>query len=318
MVEDEVTITINNATLSGTLCLPEKHGVFPVVIMVHGSGNLDRNENTGGQKLDVFNTFARHLSDSGVASLRYDKRGVGRSTGNYYTAGHFDLVNDAMEWLEYISTNEHCDKNAIFLLGHSEGSIIVPQLSQRSAKIAGIIMIAPFIEKMESILIRQARNIRHMANDLVGLKNLPIKILFKIFDPVKSQIKLINKINRTSKDVIYSMFQKIPARWLKQLLSINPADIYKMTTCSSLVIGGAKDIQCNPDDVAEISKIIQGPVESHLISDMSHILRLEAGKPSIFNYSDLLKKPIEPQVLNLVNNWIQKEVSTISRSQVIE
>ncbi|MCP5005726.1 MAG: alpha/beta hydrolase, partial [Planctomycetes bacterium] len=89
---------------------------------------------------------------------------------------------------------------------------------------------------------------------------------------------------------------------------------YKKTACSCLIIGGSKDIQCNPDDVAEISNIIQGAVESHIIKDMSHILRLEANRPSIFNYASLIKKPIEPQVLEIVYNWIHRETSATSNS----
>jgi len=314
MFEEEIVIPTKKAKLSGTFCLPEKYGVFPVVLMVHGSGNIDRNENIKGQKLDVFNTFAHYLAKKGIASFRYDKRGVGKSTGNYYTSGHFDLVDDAMICLEYLSRNIQCDKNAIFLLGHSEGSIIVPQMSQKHIPVAGIILLAPFIDKMESILMKQAASIQDTANDLTGMKNLHIKVFFKLFNPVKLQIKLIAKINNTTKNVIISMLQKIPAKWFKELFSIDPSDIYKRTVCSCLIIGGSKDIQCNPDDVTEISNIIQGAVESHIIKDMSHILRLEANKPSIFNYASLIKKPIESQVLEIVYNWIYRETSAKNNS----
>ena len=63
--------------------------------MVHGSGPLDRNENVKkGSHLNLFNTLAHHLAGIGIASLRYDKRGCGESTGDYYAAGHSDLLAD--------------------------------------------------------------------------------------------------------------------------------------------------------------------------------------------------------------------------------
>jgi len=285
MFEKEIAIPVKNAELSGTFCLPERHGVFPVVLMVHGSGRLDRNENTKGLKLDVFNTFA------------------------HYKSGHFDLVDDAMVCLEYLSRNKQCDNNSIFLLGHSEGSIIVPQMSQKHLQVAGIILLAPFIEKMESILMRQAAAIKDAARNLTGMKKIFVITFFKIFDPVKSQKKLINKVNNTTKDVDFSMLQKVPAKWLKELLAVDALGIYKKTVCPCLVIGGSKDIQCNTDDVSEISNIIQGTVESHIIKDMSHILRLETNKPSVFNYATLVRKPIEPVVLEIVYNWILNETS---------
>ena len=310
MFEEEIVIPAKDAELSGTLCLPEKHGVFPVVLMVHGSGKLDRNENeVKGQKLEIFNTFAHYLAKNGIASFRYDKRGVGKSTGDYYSTGHFDLIDDAMICLEYLSRDNRCDSDAIFLLGHSEGSIIVPQMSQKHLPIAGIILLAPFIDKIESILLQQAVTTKDAANDLTGVKKLLIKILFKLNDPVKSLKKLIDKINNTTKSIIYFKLNKIPAKWFRESFSIDPSDIYKNTTCSCLIIGGSKDIQCNPDDATKMSNIIQGKVESHIIKDMSHLLRIEPDKPSIFNYANLIKKPIEPQVLETVYNWIYRKIS---------
>jgi len=312
MVENEIVVPVVSAELSGTLCLPEQHGVFPVVLMVHGSGNLDRNENTKGQKLNIFNTFAHYLVKKGIASFRYDKRGVGKSTGNYYSAGHYDLVNDALKCLEYLSKSKHCDKNAIFLLGHSEGSIIVPQISQKHVSVAGIIMLAPFIDRMETILLQQAGRMKKMASELAGVKSLPLKLYFKLFNPEKYQRKLIKQVNRTAKDTTYFLLQKIPAKWLRDLLSMSQSvinDIYINTSCPSLIVGGSKDIQCNPDDVESIKNIIQGSVESHVISDMTHILRPDSGKPSFFNYEELLKNPVETEVLNIVHNWIQKEIT---------
>jgi len=305
MFETEVVIKNGNIELSGTLCLPTESGSFPVVLMVHGSGEIDRNENSKNQKLNTFNSLAHGLIKDGIASLRYDKRGIGRSNGDFYCAGHYDLVNDAMACLEYLFQNEYCDNKQIYLLGHSEGSIIVPQLSHKHTQVAGIILLAPFIDNLETIMLKQAKGIKEAAEKLSGIKGIGIKLLFSFIDPVKSQHRLINKIKKTKKTVVYSMFQKIPAKWVRELLSIDPADIFRKTTCPSLIIGGSKDIQCNPDDVTSIQKIMQGTVESHIIQDMSHILRMEKEEPTVFNYEKLMKQPIEPKLIKIIQDWIK-------------
>lgn len=66
--------------------------------MVHGSGSLDRDENMKGQQLNIFNTVAHYLAREGIASLRYDKQGRGKSSGDYYTMGLLDLVNNSVSW----------------------------------------------------------------------------------------------------------------------------------------------------------------------------------------------------------------------------
>ena len=89
MVEMEVTVRSNGTRLSGTACRPDGAGRVASVLMIHGTGPLDRDENLKGQRIDAFNTIAHYLAAAGIASFRYDKRGCGRSSGDYYRAGHW-------------------------------------------------------------------------------------------------------------------------------------------------------------------------------------------------------------------------------------
>jgi len=72
-----------------------------------------------------------------------------------------------------------------------------------------------------------------------------------------------------------------------------------------LLIGGAKEIQRNPDDVSEIAKLSKVDTEARVINDLTHILRLDERDPSIFGYKELLKKPMDPIVLELISNWLK-------------
>jgi pimeloyl-ACP methyl ester carboxylesterase len=307
MLEQQIVVNNDSINLSGTLVLPPNDGPHPIVVMIHGSGPLDRNENVRGQNLDIFNTIADALAEQGIGSFRYDKRGVGESTGDYHSAGHTDLVNDASACFQNLTKQEGCDPDKIFLLGHSEGTIIAPQVSNRHNNVAGIILIAPFIDKLESILMKQAKEIKESTKDMPGFKMFLIRSYLKIFDPVKSNAKLIQKIKKSDKDVQRSMFQKIPAKWLREIIQLNPEEIYRDVRCPALIIGGSKDVQCNPEDVATIANVIQGDVESHLIENLSHILRMEEGIPSVFGYKEQMKNPVHPSVLDLITKWVKKE-----------
>jgi len=190
MIEKEITTNSNGADLSGTLCLPEENKRFPIVLMIAGSGPVDRDENMAGQQINIFNTIAHHLVKEGFASLRYDKRGCGKSKGNFYKTGHFDLVNDAIHWFDALQEQEFCEK--IFVLGHSEGSIIAPQVGLKRASAAGLILLSPFIDNIESILIKQAAQLQKEF-DAGGLFR---KWLARMMGAtVASQRKLINKMN---------------------------------------------------------------------------------------------------------------------------
>lgn len=93
MQEQEVRIQSGEVELIGILCSPDGTGKFPAVLMVHGRGPLDRDENMKGQQLNIFNAIAHVLAQRGIASLRYDKRGYGASSGDFMSAGHADLVH---------------------------------------------------------------------------------------------------------------------------------------------------------------------------------------------------------------------------------
>jgi dipeptidyl aminopeptidase/acylaminoacyl peptidase len=129
MLELELEIEAVGALLSGTLCLPSDRGPMPAVLMLPGSGPMDRNENMEGQCLNTFNTFAHQLAEIGFASLRYDKRGCGKSTGEYFQAGYFDFVEDAVACFDRLKCHSLCASDQIYALGHSEGTLTAMHVS---------------------------------------------------------------------------------------------------------------------------------------------------------------------------------------------
>ena len=309
MLEQEITLNSGGIKLAGTLCLPSPEGRFPCVLMIHGSGPLDRNENARGAHLNVFNTIAHYLADKGIASLRYDKRGCGKSGGSYWDTGFYDLIQDAKIAYDCLYKHESVQADRIFLLGHSEGGYIAPKISLTYTSVAGLILIAASVQKLEKVLKEQVQIFKHNVEGVSAVKRNLIKLGFKLVgEPEKTQATALRKIRETEKAQFRYKGQRLNAKWLREIIDYDPVYTMQNVTCPVLAITGEKDIQVDPQDTARIAELAKGEVEQHIIPDMTHLLRLEQGEPSLFTYKKQLKQEIDPSLLELIGEWLSKRV----------
>lgn len=133
----DFTIQNGDISLGGTLTLPSTPGPHPAVILVHGSGRVTRNN---------FASLSTLMGDVGIALLRYDKRGVGESTGNYRVFNKEnsvrlvkDLAGDALAWVEFLRNHEDIDSEKIGLIGGSQAGWINPLAASMSEHVAFIV-----------------------------------------------------------------------------------------------------------------------------------------------------------------------------------
>ena len=307
MTEQEIDVVVEGATLGGTLCLPAGQGRFPCVVMIHGSGPLDRDENSDKRRnINIFNTIARYLAGRGVASVRYDKRGCARSSGNYLTVGFQDLVEDARAVCLHALSQERVRDDALFLLGHSEGALIATKLSLSVPQVAGLILLAGAVQRMEDVLRYQARRIREDVEQGGGLKRRLVRLGWRLTgDPETLQSMMLDRVRNSSEMTLRHRGQVVNARWLRQRLDEDPVEHMRQVTCPVLAITGEKDMQVDPLDAARIATLAAGEVEYHNVPNLTHILRVDEGPASLFTYEKLLKKPVEPSVLGLIGEWLE-------------
>ncbi|HVP40180.1 MAG TPA: alpha/beta hydrolase, partial [Candidatus Saccharimonadales bacterium] len=119
--EEEVTFHDGEVALAGTLTLPPGPGRHPAVVMVTGSGPQNRDEEIFSFK--PFRLIADHLTRHGIAVLRYDDRGVGKSTGDFSAATTADFADDARAAVRYLMGRAEVDTAHIGVCGHSEGGL---------------------------------------------------------------------------------------------------------------------------------------------------------------------------------------------------
>lgn len=140
------------------------------------------------------------------------------------------------------------------------------------------------------------------------------RILAKLIgDPLERQQRLINRLKSTdSTKPIRIGLQKIPTKWLRELIFLDPLAIFQQVSSPLLLVGGEKDIHCDPADIDRIANIVQGPVIAHVVANLTHVLRPDEHPPSILNSRQLIEKPMEPRVLEMIAEWLDFQLNQIS------
>ena len=303
--EHDKEIQQDALTLRGTLCMPVDNAPTITVLMLAGSGELDRNENGARLQLNIFNEIAHVLAENGIASFRYDKRGCAESDGVYNETGFFDLVDDARACLHAVRNFPETAQSEVLLLGHSEGALIAASLAATDKTIKGQILLNPFLESLEKTLERQLSNTLQEIDQLKGFKGSVIRLFLKINgDQMKKQRKFMQKVRKSSADSIKIKRTVVNAKWLREHQRIRPEEIYSKVEAPTLSIGGSKDVQCLPEDAHSIVALIDAPTESQVMDDLTHIARLDSQPTSTFRYKELTEQPIAREVPELMIRWI--------------
>jgi pimeloyl-ACP methyl ester carboxylesterase len=137
---EDVSYENKGIHLAGTLTLPRGQGPFPAAVMITGSGPQDRDETILGHK--PFWIIADYLARRGIAVLRVDDRGVGKSSGDSTQAAFDDLSGDVLAGVEYLKGRKEIDVKHIGVIGHSEGGMVGPLAATRSSDVAFVVMLA--------------------------------------------------------------------------------------------------------------------------------------------------------------------------------
>ncbi len=305
MVEQEVVFTSDGLRLSGTMAAPAPEGQFPCVLMIPGSGQVDRNDSAKKLPINAFGELSRHLADHSIISLRYDKRGVGLSEGDYWKKGFNDTLTDATAALTLLKGHQQVRGDKIFVLGHSEGAYVATRRAAADPGLAGAILLAGGARSGEEELKWQALRV---AAGLKGLNGWLVKILR--IDVAKAQQKHLDRIKRSTKDSYrVQLVSKVNAKWMREFLAYDPADDLAKIRIPLLAITGAKDIQVDPGNLARMAELVTAPFESHVVPDVTHLLRSEAGAPSISTYRKQVRRPLDPRVVGLVLHWLERQIA---------
>lgn len=301
--------------LAGTLTIPTGKGPFPAVLLIPGSGPHDRDETVFGHK--PFLVLADHLTRKGIAVLRVDDRGIGKSTGDLATATTADLATDAEAGLAYLKTRPEIDARRIGLIGHSEGGIIAPMIAARNHDVAFIVMMAGSGVPGDELLVTQAEltneaaGMSHEKAMKVGAEAGEILAIFRQNpDPAAFKKAVKEKFATQLPDTPgLAMIKALEIPWLRYFVIYDPAPALRKVTCPVLALNGEKDLQVSPkQNLPAIRSALEAGGNKNFEIDelpgLNHLFQT-AKTGSLREYSQI-DETIATVALEKVSGWILK------------
>ena len=236
---------------------------------------------------------ARAFAAAGIASLRFDKRGVGASEGEYWTATFQDETDDASAALHKI---RDLASGPVVVLGHSVGATIAMRLAAGSAPPDGCVLLAGAASG-EDVMVWQSQRIADTFPAPLRLfRPWFLKHQAALRTAIRAAPDTETKVRRHDTNVV----------WMKEYMAFDPCDALRNIRVPVLAITGAKDIQVDADDLTTIGEIVAGPCELQRPPHLSHLLRDDTRPPGIRTYPKQLKEPMSESLVAAVIDWIAR------------
>lgn len=291
-------------TIAGTVSRPagsgDAKGRFPAVVLVPGSGSVDRDETVAG--IPIFGQIAGGLADAGFLVLRYDKRGVGQTGGRTEAATLPDLADDALAAVKFLRKREDVDEDRIAILGHSEGAWVALVAASRESDIAAVVLAAaPSGTGGDLVLEQQAHLLSKMnlqEQDKRARQELQVRIQAAVagkgsWDNVPEELK-----------------RQADTPWFRSFLGFSPAGIVSKLRQPILIVQGELDTQVAPhhaDRLAELArgrKKAAGAVTAVKVPGVNHLL-VPAKTGELDEYQSLSSSAVSPAVTGPIVEWLK-------------
>lgn len=328
--QEEVTFINPKAgdRLAGTLTIPANGKISKVVILITGSGPQNRNEELFNHR--PFLVWSDWLTRRGVAVLRYDDRGIAKSTGDFTGATTADFADDAEAAVNYLRSRTDLKNAAIGLMGHSEGGIIAPMVASRNKAVKFVVLLAGPGISSEQLMQKQSADQMQLlgapekaitqalaSNDKIYKlikqnQNLPTAEFKVKADTLLYQIARAfspgTMGNQTADEFVKAKSASIVSPWFRYFMTLNPDDYLKKVTCPLLAINGTLDKQVNSTaNLAGIKASMEKSGNKHYqvvpLTDLNHLLQ-KATTGSLAEYGQI-EETIDPIALKTVSDWIE-------------
>lgn len=288
--ENAVTLKTKTGEIKGTLLCPSLKTNTPLVLLIAGSGPTDRNGNNPIMVNNALKLLAEGLFQNGIASLRYDKRGIAES--KHAGVNESDLrfenyIEDAISWVDFLKTDSRFSE--IIIAGHSEGSL-VGMIAAQKDDVVKFISIAGVGTPAGNILKEQ-------------LKAQPSIVL-------NQSLSIIEKLEKgeTTNDVpqmLYSLFRPSVQPYLISWFKYNPQEEIAKLDKPILIIQGTTDIQVSVSDADKLM-LANSQCKKEIIQGMNHVLKASEldRQKNIETYSnpDL---PLKSELVQVITRFVK-------------
>lgn len=318
---EEVEYKNGTVNLAGTLTLPAGAGPFPAALLITGSGLQDRDETVFGHK--PFWVIADYLTRAGIAVLRVDDPGIGKSTQHPKPPTTANFATDVDAGVAFLMNDKRIA--SVGLIGHSEGGAIASIVASRNDDVKFIIlMAAPGVVGSE-LLRKQNERIYDAMGFEEERKQALITLLDSLFTILTSdkpdvevhpQVSIIvrkqfelNGIDADEVDdrMVQASVNQAVNPWMRYFLTFNPQPYLRKIKTPVLALNGELDVQVDAEqNITAIAHALeQGGnqyVTIHRIPELNHLF--QHAKTGLVNEYAVIEETISPEVLKLIKDWI--------------
>lgn len=326
---DTLEVTVQSAPgveLAGTLTIPRGQGPFPAAVLVTGSGAQDRDETVFGHK--PFLVLADYLTRAGIAVLRCDDRGVGKSTGDFAAATSEDFATDALAAVSFLKARP--DIGPVGIVGHSEGALIGPMAAARSDQVDFVVMLAgPGVTGEEIVLaqgeliaraegasdeaIRRNRETQEKLFGIVRSEPDTAVAAEKLRAALRESVAALPEDQRAQADqsltpeAIEAQVRQVNSPWFRFFLTYDPRPALERVKVPVLALNGGKDLQVPPElDLREVKAALErgGNPDAtvRMLPGLNHLFqKASTGSPSEYA---TIPETMDPTALEAVGSWI--------------
>lgn len=331
---EQLTYYNKDSTLhfGATLTCPAHVKKAPVVILVSGTGKQDRDGTMAGHKM--FADIADYLSSRGIAVLRTDDRGTGKTNGVYETSTTADFAQDVMSAIAYLKNRKDINKKKIGLIGHSEGGAVISIVAAQSKDVAFMISLGGIATDGLTSLMRQNEDIIKAAdipdynkkryNEIDSLM-FQTAYQYASSDSLEQKLRAAYKEWKVKDDAyykslnikgydlfrfsIYSYVQQATRAWYRFFIRYNPEDYLTKVTIPVLALNGDKDIMVAADqNLGNFKKYLihSKDVTTMVLPGLNHLfLSCKTGKQEEYR---TLKGSFSENALQIMYRWIEKHI----------
>ena len=318
---EEVEFQNGDINLAGTLTVPQGDGPFPVVLLISGSGLQDRDETVFEHK--PFWVLADHLSRAGIAVLRVDDPGIGKSAPHPEPPTTADFATDVEAGVTFLKRDDRI--GTVGLIGHSEGGIIAAIVASRRDDIGFVVLMAgPGVPGAELLLKQNERIFDGMG--IVGeRKETLLTLLDRLFttltsdmteDEMRQQVDEIirkqfeiNGIPPAQQDEtqVQAAVEQVLNPWMRYFLAFDPRPAFEAICVPVLALNGELDVQVDAEQNltaidAALEKGDNHNVTVHRLPKHNHLF--QRAKTGLINEYAVIEETISPEVLDLIRDWI--------------
>lgn len=317
-----------NISLAGTFTYPKAKN-FPVVILISGSGQQDRNAEIFGHK--PFWVIADYMTRNGIGVLRLDDRGVGKSGGDPSKSTSLNFATDIEAAFEYLKKNPIVNAKKIGLIGHSEGGMIATIAAAKNPTFQFIVMMAAPGIPCDELLLEQSYSIGKSSGmnekELLETKKINQQIYTVVkseksnetalaelenflFEMYKEDTTFNSLEEKNKKTVIHQQINPLLTPWYRYFIRYRPEVNLEKITCPVLVLNGENDLQVLPQTNVEgikkaLLKAQNKSVTTKVYPNLNHLFQ-ESKTGNIEEYGTI-EQTFSPQVLQDIKDWILKQ-----------